>query len=241
MAQLYVNTVTSSSFRWSVQGLGSAFTSSNYSSIGISKSYFSSGTTTRPNVLTYTQAYTGTTSTNTETCYHGLSAGTYTLYGFTSVGGKYYSCGSVTITVPSSDNTSPSISNIVVDIPSHGYVNTTAFTASVTATDNIGISDVVCSFDGGTYSYGSKSGSTYYFRINTPISGATRTIKFTAYDSAGNSKSISTSIWVCYDGTPPTISYFEAVESNGGIKVGVTASDNLSRLDHVIYKISFKI
>lgn len=238
MAQLYVNTVTSTTFKWSVQGLGSAFTSSNYSSVGISTSSFTSGTTTRPNVLTYTQDYTGTTSTNSITFSHGLSAGTYTLYGFASSGGKYYSCGSVTITVPSSDTTPPSLSNIVVDIPSHGYVNTTTFTASVVATDNIGVSSVVCNFNGTNYSYGSKSGSTYYFRIDTPISGATRTIKFTAYDSAGNSKTISTSIWTCYDGTAPTISYIEAVESNGGIKVGLTAGDDLSGVEEVIYKIS---
>ena len=238
MAQLYVNTVTSTTFKWSVQGLGSAFTSSNYSSVGISTSYFTSGTTTRPNVLTYTQDYTGTTSTNSITFSHGLSAGTYTLYGFASSGGKYYSCGSVTITVPSSDTTAPSLSNIVVDIPSHGYINTTTFTASVVVTDNIGVSSVVCNFNGTNYSYGSKSGSTYYFRIDTPITGATRTIKFTAYDSASNSKTISTSIWTCYDGTSPAISYVEAIESNGGIRVGLTASDDLSGIDEVIYKIS---
>ena len=112
MAQLYINSVTPTTFKWSVHELGSAFTSSNYSSIGISKSYFTSGTTTRPNVLTYTQNYNGHNYTNTETCTHYLSSGTYTLYGFTSVGGKYYSCGSVTITVPSSDSTPPTINNI---------------------------------------------------------------------------------------------------------------------------------
>ena len=64
MAQLYVNTVTATSFRWSVTGLGSSFTSSNYSSVGISTNR-ATGTSTRPNVLTYTQNYTVTTSKNT--------------------------------------------------------------------------------------------------------------------------------------------------------------------------------
>lgn len=238
MAQLYVNTVTASSFRWSVTGLGSNFTSSNYSSIGISTSYFTSGTTTRPNVLTYTQSYTGTTSTNTTTFYHGLSAGTYTLYGFASSGGKYYSCGSVTITVPSSDSTAPTIGTITVDIPSHGYVNTTTFTANVSVTDNVGVSNVTCTFNGSTYSYGSKSGSIYYFRLNTPTSGATRTISFKAYDSAGNTNSKSTSVWCCYDGTAPTISYIEATSTGTAIKVGLTASDSLSGVAEVTYRIS---
>lgn len=238
MAQLWVNTVTATSFRWSITDLGNSFTSSNYSSVGISTNSFSSGTSTRPNVLTYTQDYTGTTSTNSITFDHSLSAGTHTLYGFTSSGGKYYSCGSVTITVPGSDSTPPALSNIKVDIPSHGYTNATTFTANVIATDNIGITNVVCNFNGTDYNYGSKSGDTYYFRINTPTSGATRTIKFTAYDSSGNSKSISTSIWCCYDGTAPTISYIEAVESNGGIKVGLTAGDDMSGVEEIIYKIS---
>ena len=238
MAQLYVNTVTASSFRWSVTGLGSSFTSSNYSSVGISTSYFTSGTTTRPNVLTYTQSYTGTTSTNTTTFYHSLSAGTHTLYGFASSGGKYYSCGSVTITVPSSDSTAPSIGTLTVDVPSHGYVNTTTFTASAVVTDNVGVSNVTCTFNGSTYSYGSKSGSTYYFRLNTPTSGATRTLTFKATDSAGNSNSKSTSIWCCYDGTAPTISYIEAVSVGTTIKVGLTASDSLSGVGEVTYRIS---
>jgi len=238
MAQLYVNTVTASSFRWSVTGLGSSFTSSNYTSVGISTSYFTSGTTTRPNVLTYTQSYTGTTSTNTTTFYHSLSAGTYTLYGFASTGGKYYSCGSVTITVPSSDSTAPTIGTLTVDVPSHGYVNTTTFTASAVVTDNVGVSNVTCTFNGSTYSYGSKSGSTYYFRLNTPTSGATRTLTFNAYDSAGNSRSKSTSVWCCYDGTAPSISYIEAVSVGTAIKVGLTASDSLSGVGEVSYRIS---
>lgn len=238
MAQLYVNTVTASSFRWSVTGLGSNFTSSNYSSIGISTSYFTSGTTTRPNVLTYTQSYTGTTSTNTTTFYHGLSAGTYTLYGFASSGGKYYSCGSVTITVPSSDSTAPTIGTITVDIPSHGYVNTTTFTANVVVTDNVSVSNVTCNFNGSTYSYGSKSGSIYYFRLNTPTSGASRTLTFKATDSAGNSKSKSTTVWCCLDNTAPTISYIEAVSQGSGIKVGLTASDSMSGVAEVTYRIS---
>ena len=238
MAQLYVNTVTASSFKWSVTGLGSAFTSSNYSSIGISSSYFTSGTTTRPNVLTYTQSYTGTTSTNTTTFYHSLSAGTHTLYGFTASGGKYWSCGSVTITVPSSDSTAPTIGTISVDLPSHGYTNSTTFTANVSVTDNIGVSDVTCTFNGSTYSYGSKSGSTYYFRLNTPTSGATRTISFKAYDSAGNTSSKSTSVWCCLDNTAPTISYIEAVSTGTAIKVGLTATDSMSGVAEVTYRIS---
>ena len=238
MAQLYINTVTASSFKWSVQNLSSDFTSSNYSSIGISTSSFTNGTTTRPNVLTYTQDYTGITSTNTTTFYHTLSAGTHTLYGFTSSSGRYYSCGSITITVPSSDIVSPTIGNITIDLPSHGFVNTTTFTANVSVTDNVSVSDVICSFDGLHYSYGSKGGSVYYFRLNTPVSGSTRTITFTAYDNEGNSESKSTSIWCCYDATPPTISYIEAKSLGNTIKVGLSASDSLSGVAEVVYRIS---
>ena len=238
MAQLWVNSVTASTFKWSVTGLGSSFTSSNYTSVGISTSYFSSGTTSRPNVLTYTQTYTGTTSTNSTTCYHGLRAGTYTLYGFTASGGKYWSCGSVTITVPSSDSTAPTIGTLTVDVPSHGYVNTTTFTANAVVTDNVGVSNVTCTFNGSTYSYGSKSGSTYYFRLNTPTSGATRTLTFTAYDSAGNSRSKSTSVWCCYDGTAPTISYIEATSTGTAIRVGANATDSTSGVAEISYRIS---
>ena len=238
MAQLYVNTVTASSFRWSVQSLGSAFTSSNYLSIGISTSYFTSGTTTRPNVLTYTQNYTGATYTNTETFYHSLSAGTHTLYGFAVSDGKYWSCGSVTITVPSSDSTAPILGTLTVDVPLHGYVNTTTFTANVVVTDNIGVSNVTCTFNGSTYSYGSKSGDIYYFRLNTPTSGATRTLTFTAYDSAGNSRSKSTSVWCCYDGTAPTISYIEATSTGTAIRVGANATDTTSGVAEISYRIS---
>lgn len=101
MAQLYINSVTTSTFKWSISGLSNNFNSTNYTSAGISLSPFTSGTTSRPNVLTYTTVWTNTTSTNSITFTHGLSAGTYTLYGFTASGGKYWSCGSETITVPS--------------------------------------------------------------------------------------------------------------------------------------------
>ena len=238
MAQLYVNTVTASSFRWSIQSLGSVFTSTNYSSVGISTRSFTSGTSTRPSVLTYTQDYTGTTSTNTTTFYHNLSAGTHTLYGFASSGGKYYSCGSVTITVPSSDTIAPTIGNVIIDVPSHGYVNTTTFTANITVTDNVSVANVTCVFNGKVYTYGSKSGSTYYFRLDTPTSGATRTLKFTATDTSGNSRSSSSSVWCCYDATPPTFSYVEAISKDGGIQVGCTVSDTLSGTDRVYYRIS---
>ena len=239
MAQLYVNTVTASSFRWSVQDLGSAFTSSNYSSVGISTSYFSSGTSTRPNVLTYTQSYTGTTSTNTATFYHSLSPGTHTLYGFASSGGKYYSCGSVTITVPSSDTTAPTITNIWCS--TSGWTNESYITISASITDSSGIYSSSLLFNGSYYSP-TVSGSSYSWRVPTPTVYGYYDIEISARDNNNNVGYASSRTRVGLDNISPTINYSEAKFMGGGIRAGANAVDNAgaSGVDYIYFKISSK-
>ncbi len=240
MAQLYINTVTATSFKWSIQGLGSAFTSSNYPSVGIARSYFTSGTTTRPDVLTYTEAYTGTTSTNTTTFYHGLSAGTYTLYGFAKSGNAYYSCGYVTITVPSSDSTPPTISNLYSSIPSHGYINSSTVTFSATIKDSgTGIKSVSCTFNGTEKSSTSGVNGEYTFSFNRPSSNGTYTVTWYARDKAGNlSSGKSASYWMAYDSVAPTISTTDIVSTGNTVKAGMSAIDNMSGLASITFKIS---
>ena len=239
MAQLYVNTVTATSFKWSVQSLGSAFTSSNYSSVGISKSYFSSGTSTRPDVLTYTQDYTGTTYTNTETCYHGLSAGTHTLYGFASSGGKYYSCGNVTIIVPSTDTTAPTINNIWCS--ASGWTNESYLTISANITDSSGIYSSSLLFNGSYYNP-SISGNTYSWRVPTPTVFGYYDIEIASRDNNDNVGYASSRVRVGLDNIAPTINYSEAKYMGGGIRAGANASDNAgaSGVDYIYFKISSK-
>lgn len=147
---------------------------------------------------------------------NGLTAGTY--YTITAEvykdNGAYIGSYSKNFSTPSpSDTTPPKLSNIVIDIPSDGYVSATTFTANVTVTDNVGINTVLCIFNGKTYYYGSKSGSTYYFRLDTPTTYATRDIKFLAYDIADNEGYIKTTV-TCgfYDSSarPSTWSWTQA-------------------------------
>ena len=239
MAKLYINSVTPSTFKWSVHELSSAFTSSNYSSIGISKSYFTSGTTTRPNVLTYTQNYNGHNYTESETFYHGLNAGTYTLYGFTSVGGKYYSCGSVTITIPSSDATPPSITNIWCS-PT-GWTNKSTLTISANITDSSGIYSTNLSFNGKYYD-ATKSGNAYTWTVPTPTVYGSYDIEIAARDNNNNIGYGKSKVTVGLDTTAPTVSYSEAKFMGGGIRAGANATDNAgaSGVDYIYFKISSK-
>lgn len=240
MAQLYVNTVTDTTFKWSVHELGSVFTSSNYSSVGISLSSFSSGTTTRPNVLTYTQNYTGTTYTNSITCYHGLSAGTHKLYGFASTGGKYYSCGSVTITVPSPDSIAPTISDLYSNIPSHGWTKSTTVKFGASVYDyGTGVASVNCIFNGSERTSTSGVNGEYTMTFDTPITPGSYSVTWHARDKAGNlSSGTSTTYWIGYDGSDPTISTTDIESTGSTIRAGVVGNDNMSGVDSITFKIS---
>jgi hypothetical protein len=223
-----------------VQGLGGAFTSSNYDSVGISLSSFSNGTTTRPNVLTYTQAYTGSTYTNSITCTHGLSAGTYTLYGFAKSGNGYYSCGSVTITVPAPDSAPPTISSLYSNIPSHGWTKSTTVTFGASVYDyGDGVASVNCSFNGGEKTSTSGVNGEYTMTFDTPTTPGSYRVTWYARDKAGNlSSGNSTTYWIGYDGSDPIISSTDIGSVGSAIRAGATGKDTLSGVDSITFKIS---
>lgn len=239
MAQLYINTVTATSFKWSVQSLGSAFTSANYSSVGIARNSFTSGTSTRPDVLTYTQAFTGTTNTNSITFTHGLSAGTYTLYGFAASDGKYWSCGSVTITIPSSDTTAPTISNLYSNIPSHGWMNSSTVTFGASIYDyGSGVYSVNCTFNGQEKTSYSGVNGEYTMSFNIPTVAGSYTVTWASRDKNGNLASKSATYWIGYDNTKPTINSTDISSTGNSIRTGVVGKDSGSGIDNIVFKIS---
>ena len=93
------------SISWTISGLGSAFTTANYTRVGISLGSVTNGSTTAPsNILS---SVTPTSSTTTKTSVSGTysssdaKVGTFTVYAFAQDKNnkKYWAAGSATVTV----------------------------------------------------------------------------------------------------------------------------------------------
>lgn len=90
-------------FSWTISGLGNFFNTSYYTSAGIATSKATSGSYTAPRGIV--DSINAPSSSTSKSCGSGLdySPGTYTFYGWvTDTYGRYYPCGSDTVTVKSS-------------------------------------------------------------------------------------------------------------------------------------------
>lgn len=107
MATTSISSITSSSFKYQIVGLGSAFTTAAYQRAGIASSQVvtDGGTTAPSGVIAYMNAPSSGTSINTpiSAAVTGAVTGgkTYTVYGYVlTKAGQYYRCGSATFTTP---------------------------------------------------------------------------------------------------------------------------------------------
>lgn len=128
------------------------------------------------------------------------------------------------------DRTTPNVSIIN---PGTGSTVTNTVSVQVSATDNVGVSQVVLKVDGNVI--GTSNIAPYNFSWNTTgLSSGTHTLSATAIDAAGNSK--ISSIQVGYntssgsDITPPSVIITSPVNGasvSSTITVDISASDNI--------------
>ena len=116
------------------------------------------------------------------------------------------------------DSTKPTISKVT------SSVTMTEINVTVTASDNVGVTEYWYSIDNGSYVRG--SGNTYRFTglgINTA-----HTISVIAKDASGNESNVSTNVFVtAQDTVKPTISNVTTTVTKTEINVTVSASDNV--------------
>jgi len=127
---------------------------------------------------------------------------------------------SIDTTVPSVAITSPQVNSAVSG----------SISASVQATDNVGVASVTLRVDGVVV--GTDTAAPYTFVLDTTqLAGGAHTITANATDAAGNIGSTSISVNVVTDTVSPTVNIIspgEASKVSGNVNVLASATDNIS-------------
>ena len=130
------------------------------------------------------------------------------------------------------DRTKPVVSIIS---PTSGSTVSGTVTIQVSATDNVGVTQVSVDVDGSLLATGSTAPYNFSWNTSAATSG-THTITATAKDAAGNSSAISTQVGINVapsgDITAPTVSITSPASGSSftagaTVSVGVSASDNV--------------
>ena len=234
MASIVTLDRTTSSIDLNVQGLTGSSTSS-YTKVN----FYCTNT---GQTITVTQFY-GTSGAiySGRASFTGLSSGTtYTFSVRVYYQGGDTSLGSVSVTTISADSTPPTISNLTSTVPGHGWVKTTTIDVSANVSDtNSGVYSVNCIFNGTEKTSTSGVNGVYTFSFSTPVTPGSYTVSWSARDKSGNLRSgVSTTYWIGFDNTAPTISATDISSTGSSVRAGVTGNDSLSGVASITFKIS---